>query len=73
MRAARRFREDARAASADLVRIATAGYQGGEMTLLELLDAYRGAGDDELTALDLDQAARRARVELDRATAADAP
>ncbi len=73
VRAARRFREDARAASADLVRIATAGYQGGEMTLLELLDAYRGAGDDELTALDLDQAARRARVELDRATGTEAP
>lgn len=73
VRAARRFREGARAASGDLVRIATAGYQGGEMSLLELLDAYRGAGDDALTALDLDQAARRARVELDRATATEAP
>ncbi len=72
-RAARRFREDARSASADLVRIATAGYQGGEMTLLELLDAYRGAGDDELTALDLDHAARRARIGLDRTTATEAP
>jgi outer membrane protein, heavy metal efflux system len=67
--AARRFRAESRSASADLVRIATAGYQGGEMTVLELLDAYRGAADDELTALDLELAARRARVDLDRATA----
>lgn len=72
-RAARRFREDSQAASGDLVRIATAGYQGGEMTVLELLDAYRGAGDDELAALDLEHAARRARVELDRLTAVETP
>jgi cobalt-zinc-cadmium efflux system outer membrane protein len=70
--AARRFREDARSASSDLVRIATAGYQGGEMNVLELLDAYRGAADDELTALDLELSARRARIELDRTTAVEA-
>lgn len=43
------------------------------MTLLELLDAYRGAEEDELAALDLEHAARRARVELDRVTAAETP
>ncbi len=72
-RAALRFREDSRAASGDLVRIATAGYQGGEMTLLELLDAYRGAEEDELAALDLEHAARRARIDLDRATSTETP
>lgn len=64
--AAVRLRADAQAASADLVRIAGAGYQGGELTLLELLDAYRGAVDDELAALDMEHAARRARIALDR-------
>ncbi len=60
------FRSESHAASTELVRIANAGYAGGEMTVLELLDAYRGAVDDELTALDMELAARRARVELDR-------
>lgn len=72
-RAALEFRERTIAASADLVRIATAGYGGGELGLLELLDAYRGASDDGLTALDMAYAARRARIELDRMTGAALP
>jgi cobalt-zinc-cadmium efflux system outer membrane protein len=64
---ARRARARSLAASHDLVRIAGAGYEGGELTVLELLDAYRGAADDELSALALDREARRARIELDRA------
>jgi cobalt-zinc-cadmium efflux system outer membrane protein len=71
--AALRFRTDAQAASKDVVRIATAGYAGGEMNMLELLDAYRGSADDELTALDMELGARRARVELDRVTGKEAP
>lgn len=73
LNAARRFRDRAQSTSGDLVRIATAGYQGGELTVLELLDAYRGAGEDALTALDLAHAARRARIDLDRVTATEAP
>jgi cobalt-zinc-cadmium efflux system outer membrane protein len=72
-RAALKFRVDAQSASNDLVRIANAGYAGGEMTVLELLDAYRGAVDDELTALDMELAARRTRIELDRVTGSEGP
>jgi cobalt-zinc-cadmium efflux system outer membrane protein len=72
-RAAAEFREQTTAASSDLVRIASAGYEGGELGLLELLDAYRGAADDLLTALDMEHAARRARIELDRLTGAGLP
>lgn len=72
-RAAIRFRGEATAASSDLVRIANAGYAGGEMSVIELLDAYRGAADDELTALDMELAARRARIELDRLSGTEGP
>ncbi len=72
-RAATGFRREASAASGDLLRIASAGYEGGELGLLELLDAYRGAADDALTALDMAHAARRVRVELDRTTGAGLP
>lgn len=72
-RAAAEFREQTTAASSDLVRIASAGYEGGELGLLELLDAYRGAADDSLSALDMEHAARRARIELDRLTGAGLP
>ncbi len=72
-RAATEFREQSGAASGDLVRIASAGYEGGELGLLELLDAYRGAADDSLSALDMEHAARRARIELDRLTGAGLP
>jgi cobalt-zinc-cadmium efflux system outer membrane protein len=72
-RAAAEFREQTTAASGDLVRIASAGYEGGELGLLELLDAYRGAADDSLSALDMEHAARRARIEIDRLTGAGLP
>jgi len=67
-RAAAEFREQTTAASGDLVRIASAGYEGGELGLLELLDAYRGSADDALTAHDMAHAARRAQIELNRMT-----
>lgn len=72
-RAAVEFRAQTLAVSGDLVRIASAGYEGGELGLLELLDAYRGAADDSLGALDLEHSARRARIELDRLTGAGLP
>ncbi|EPX56712.1 outer membrane efflux protein [Cystobacter fuscus DSM 2262] len=72
-RAAAEFHERTTEVSSELVRIASAGYAGGELGLLELLDAYRGATDDFLTALDMAHAARRARIELDRLTGVGLP
>jgi cobalt-zinc-cadmium efflux system outer membrane protein len=71
--AARHFRRDAVGESAALMRTAEAGYAGDELGILDLLDAYRGGLDDEMTALDLEIAARRARVELDLLTGGHAP
>lgn len=66
--AAERYRREAVAPSADLVRIAEAAYRAGESTVLELLDAYKGALDAETTALDLEWKARELRIELDQLT-----
>ena len=71
--AATTFRDQSAKASEDLVRIVSAGYEGGEQGLLELLDAYRGAAEDALTALDMAYAARKARIELDRMTGTGSP
>ena len=71
--AASRFGEQSVAASSDLVRMVTSGHAGGEFTLLELLDAYRGATDDALRALELALAARTARIELDRLSGSGLP
>lgn len=48
-----------------LLRVAETAYQGGESSLLELLDAYRGALEAETTTLELEQRAREARIEYD--------
>jgi len=53
---------------ARLIAIAEAAYRGGELGVLELLDAYRGAYEAELQALDMAASAREARIELDRLT-----
>lgn len=66
--AAARYRHEAVAPSADLVRIAETAYRAGESTVLELLDAYKGALEAELTAIDLEWKARDARIELDQLT-----
>jgi cobalt-zinc-cadmium efflux system outer membrane protein len=66
--AAAAYRSNAVAATPELLRIAEAAYQGGESTLLELLDAYRGALDTETTALDLEWKAREARIDYDLLT-----
>ena len=73
LRTAIDFQDRTAAASGELVRIVSAGYAGGELGLLELLDAYRGAADDAVIALDMALAARRARIELDRMTGATVP
>lgn len=54
------------AESADLVRIASAAYEGGEASLLELLDAHRAVTDDALMLVDLALEARFALIELHR-------
>jgi cobalt-zinc-cadmium efflux system outer membrane protein len=59
------YRSRAVAASPELLRIAETAYQGGESSLLELLDAYRGTLETETTALELEQRARLARIEYD--------
>jgi cobalt-zinc-cadmium efflux system outer membrane protein len=66
--AANDYRAHAVAGSSELLRIAEAAYQGGESTLLELLDAYRGALEAEITALNLEWKAREARIEYDLLT-----
>lgn len=62
------YRTRALAASPELLRIAEAAYRGGESSLLELLDAYRGSLEAETTALELEQRAREARIEYDLLT-----
>lgn len=63
-----RYRREASDQSGDLVRIADAAYRAGESTVLELLDAYKGALEAEITALDLEWKAREASIELDQLT-----
>ncbi|MBI5331106.1 MAG: TolC family protein [Betaproteobacteria bacterium] len=66
--AAADYRRRAVAPLPDLLRIAELAYQGGESSLLELLDAYRGALETEIAALDLEHRARAARIEYDLIT-----
>ncbi|WP_326527159.1 TolC family protein [Dokdonella sp.] len=66
--AAKDYRGSALAETPELLRIAEAAYKGGESSLLELLDAYRGAQDTEINALELDWKARQARIEYDLLT-----
>ena len=62
------FRRDAVQGAQELIGIAEAYYRAGEVGILELLDAYRGALDAELNALDLEFKARSARIQLDHLT-----
>ena len=63
---AARYREGAAAVADPLARIGRVGYEEGELTILELLDADRQALDARLRVLELTAAARRAALELDR-------
>lgn len=63
--AARRFSSAALDASQRLVQIAEAAYRGGETTILDLLDAHRGRAEADTRAIELELAARLARLELD--------
>lgn len=63
--AARLFASHMEEVSARLIRSAEAAYRGGEIGVLELVDAYRTGLDDRLRHLELELEARRARIELD--------
>jgi cobalt-zinc-cadmium efflux system outer membrane protein len=63
--AAARHREAAADPGA-LLRSAEAAYRGGEVGVLELIDAYRGTLDADLSLVELEWAARLARIDLDR-------
>jgi cobalt-zinc-cadmium efflux system outer membrane protein len=64
--AAARYRESGTADGAALLRSAEAAYRGGEVGVLELIDAYRATLDADLSLVELERAARRARIDLDR-------
>lgn len=64
--AAARYRDSGDADPAALLRTAEAAYRGGEVGVLELIDGYRAALDADLSLVDLEWAARRARIDLDR-------
>jgi outer membrane protein, heavy metal efflux system len=63
-----RYQEAAAAIAGPLAAIGRVGYEEGELTILELLDAERQALDARLRILELAAAARRAAIELDRVT-----
>lgn len=70
---AEQFTRERRRDADELMKIADAAYRGGELGILELLDAFRGAVDDELQGLELALMARRARIELERAAGGGLP
>jgi cobalt-zinc-cadmium efflux system outer membrane protein len=49
-----------------LLAAAEAGYRGGEISAMELVDAYGSHLEGELQLLEIELAAREARIELDR-------
>jgi cobalt-zinc-cadmium efflux system outer membrane protein len=48
--------------SADLLRMVQAGYAGGELSIVEVLDAYRGSVEDELAVLAAEYASRMSAI-----------
>lgn len=63
---ASRYQESAAAVAEPLANVGRVGYEEGELSILELLDAERQALDARLQVLELVAAARRAAIELDR-------
>ena len=61
-----RYQESAAAIAEPLALIGRVGYEEGELSILELLDAERQALDARLQVLELAAIARRAAIELDR-------
>ncbi len=61
---AQRFRATSVTGAEGLVGTAEVAYAGGELGLLELLDAHRGTTEDALRVLELDRDARDAAITL---------
>ena len=66
-----RYRQSVAETAEPLAEIGRIGYQEGELSILELLDAERQALEARLAALDLSALARRAAIELDRIVGAE--
>lgn len=63
-----RYEGSTAAIAEPLAAIGRVGYEEGELSILELLDAERQALDARLQVLELAAAARRAAIDLDRVT-----
>jgi outer membrane protein TolC len=63
---AARYQESAAAIAEPLAKIGRVGYEEGELSILELLDAERQALEARLQVLEFAATARRAAIELDR-------
>jgi cobalt-zinc-cadmium efflux system outer membrane protein len=50
----------------ELVRIATVGFQEGEIGILQLLDAYRVQRQGQLRMLEIDAEVKAVQIELER-------
>jgi cobalt-zinc-cadmium efflux system outer membrane protein len=66
IRVAEIYQKKAFTETGDLVRIARAAYEGGEVGILELLDAYRTKREVAFRMLELNAAARQSALELER-------
>jgi cobalt-zinc-cadmium efflux system outer membrane protein len=66
--AALEARQGAGEEASRMIRIAETAYEGGELGVLELLDAYRSAYLFQIQALELSVAARLTSIELDQLT-----
>jgi cobalt-zinc-cadmium efflux system outer membrane protein len=66
IRAAELYKEKVGAQTEDLTRIARAAYEGGEVGILELLDAFRTDREFRLRSLELIAEAAQAAFELER-------
>jgi cobalt-zinc-cadmium efflux system outer membrane protein len=61
-----RYRKELADGGQELVKIATAAYQEGEIGILQLLDAYRAQRQAQQRMLEIEAAVREAQIELER-------
>lgn len=61
-----RYRKELADGGPELVKIATAAYQEGEIGILQLLDAYRAHRQAQLRMLEIEAAVKDAQIELER-------
>ena len=68
LQAVKTFKQQGQFVSNELIEIAISSYRGGEIGILELLDAYREHQSYKLELLGLAYKARQTSIELDRLT-----